>query len=510
MGREVSDIRITDSGTLVEIRTTKGEVVGLPVKRLLPLGLRPVPSAMPPDWRLLDARLSDGSVRFSCANGLEWERPSKYVAETAGLVPLDQEDPAADLLVLGADWALVRADGKSRGKADWDLREDLGVAIRSGRILALGPGSEIQARYNRSAESGRAGPRILDAGGLGITPGLIDPHTHLIFAGDRSREFAMRAAGATYLEIAAAGGGIRSTMAATRAASDEQLLGLAEERLSRIASWGVTTLEAKSGYALDLEGELRILRLLERLHRLGALDIQATVLSAHVVPPEYKERRDEYVRLVMDDILPLVVKEGLASSCDVFCEEGAFTLEETRAILEKAKALGLGIRVHAEQFTDSGGAALAAELGAWSADHLEAATDETIGALAGSGTVAVLLPGAALTVGESFPDARKLLDSGVTVALGTDFNPGTSMTESLPLMMSLACTRMGMTLPEAWAAVTKNAAKALGLADRGTLEPGALADMALFAAPGPESIPYQLGRNLSAGLVKAGRPLAFP
>ncbi len=503
MGREITDIRIQEQGRVLEVRTNDGAGARLAVKEFLS---RPSVTGGPASApRLVEATLESDGVRLRLAHGETWRRPARYLAETAGLVPLDGKDRSADLLMLGADWGLIDVDAGHGHTAQWELRQDLGIAVRSGRILDLGPSSEIQSQYLRSPDG--LAPRILDARGLGVTPGLIDPHTHLVFAGDRSREFAMRAVGAGYLEIAAAGGGIVSTVTATRQASDEELLSLAASRLARIAGWGVTTLEAKSGYSLDMEGELRILDLLQRLDESGPIDIRSTLLAAHVVPPEFRERRQEYVQLIMDEILPRVAQQGLASSCDVFCEEGAFTIEETRAILTRAKDLGLGLRVHAEQFTDSGAAALAAELGAWSADHLEAAGEATIAALAASHTVAVLLPGAALTVADKFPDARRLIDAGVTVALGTDFNPGTSMTESLPLMMSLACTQMGMTVPEAWAAVTSHAAQALGLTDRGRLVKGAKADMALFAAPGPESVPYEMGRNLLAGLVKAGQPI---
>ncbi len=505
MAAQFHDVRVVDSGLTLELLLADGATGRVRAKDLRSKDLDVRPSPMPP-WRLVDATLESGGVRLRTAGGRDWVLSEKYLAEAAGLVPMDERDLSADLLVVGADWAVTCAGEGGDAQSRLDVREDVGVAVRAGRIVAIGTSREILARFGKApAGSGLVVPRIVDANGMGITPGLVDPHTHLVFAGDRSAEYAMRAEGAGYLEIAAAGGGIRSTMAATRAAGDEQLMGLAGGRLERMAGWGVTSLEAKTGYSLDRDGELRVLRIMQQLDALGALDISATVLSAHVVPPEYQDRRDEYVRLVIDEILPAVAAAGLARSCDVFCEQGAFTLEETRAILTKAKALGLGLRVHAEQFTDSGGAALAAELGAWSADHLEAAGDETVRAMSGSGTVAVLLPGAALTVGGRFPDGRKLIDAGVDVALGTDLNPGTSLTESIPLMMSLACTQMGMTVPEAWLAVTRNAAKAAGFEDRGALQVGLRADMALFDTPGPESIPYHLGRNLLAGSIKAGR-----
>jgi len=332
----------------------------------------------------------------------------------------------------------------------------------------------------------------IDAGGRVVAPGLVDPHAHPVFAGERGLEFAMRMAGTSYEEIAALGGGILSTVRATRAASDEALLAAAKTRLLRMLAYGVTTCEGKSGYALDIEGEKRLLRLLREL---GCVP----TLLAHMVPPEHN--RQDYLRLFIDELIP----SGLAEFCDVFCDRGAFTLAETRRILEAARAAGLGLRVHAEQLSYTGAAELAAELGAASADHLEFVSPAGIEALAASGTVAVLLPGAALTLRAPWPPARRMIDAGVTVALGTDCNPGTSMTEALPLMMTLGCTQLGMTVEETWRAVTVNAARSLLRDDIGRLSPGCRADIAIFDFSDWRSLPYHFGPPQAWLVYKDGR-----
>ncbi len=456
-----------------------------------------------------------GSDLILCFHdGAEDDFTATRLADLAGLVPVDAEGLDVDLIVSGADWLMTCAPESlsqvalSSGDASIQpgpAEESLGliangaVAVRAGRVTAVGTKEEVYKNVKIGA-----GTKEIHAKGLGVAPGLVDPHTHPVFGGERSKEFALRAAGASYAEIAEAGGGIRSTMRATREASFQELKASALGRLSNLLNWGVTTIEAKSGYSLNLEGELRMLKVLKQIAPVQPVDISPTLLAAHVVPPEYIEDREAYVKLIIEEIIPRAVSEGLAESCDAFCEKGAFTTRETRLIMEAAKAQGLGVRVHAEQFTDTGGAALAAELGALSADHLEAVSKDAIDAMAQSGTVAVLLPGAAMTVGDVFPDARQFIDSGVQVALGTDLNPGTSMTESLSLMMSIACTQCGMTPAEAWLGVTVNSAKALNRPTLGRLKPGSPADMVLLRAPNYSSIPYHLAHNYVEFVFKNG------
>jgi imidazolonepropionase len=361
-----------------------------------------------------------------------------------------------------------------------------GVGERAGPLLAA-QGRIVAAGTPIAPDATR-----IDAGGRVVAPGLIDPHAHPVFAGERAFEFALRMTGRSYEEIAALGGGILATVRATRAASDEALASAGAERLSRMAAYGVTTCEGKSGYSLDIEGELRLLRILRDL---GCVP----TLLAHAVPPEVP--RDEYVRRFVAELIP----SGLARFCDVFCDRGAFTLAETRRILLAARERGLGLRVHAEQLSYTGAAELAAELGAASADHLELVSPAGIEALARANTVAVLLPGAALTLCAPWPPARRMIDAGVTVALGTDCNPGTSMTESLPLMMTLACTQMRLTVEEAWRAVTVNAARSLLLDDAGRLAPGCRADIAVFDLWDWRALPYHFGPPLAWMVFKEGR-----
>jgi imidazolonepropionase len=340
-----------------------------------------------------------------------------------------------------------------------ELLHQAQVSIRGGRVRYAG----LPAKTER-------GVRQIDAEGQLVTPGLVEPHAHPIFAGSRANEFDLRAQGKSYLEIQQAGGGILSTVRATRAASDEELVAGVRARLDRFLAQGVTTVEAKSGYDLTAEGELRLLRLLGQVRHSVAL---SPTLLAHV--PEGD--RDEQVRQL---VAALPRARGLAEAVDVYCDAGAFTLDETRTILTAAKAHGFHLRAHAEQFTYTGAAELAAELGARSVEHLEQLSEAGVAALARAGTVCNLLPGAALTLRLPWPDARRLLAAGCRVALGTDCNPGSSLTESLPLMMSLACMQMGMSCLEAWRAVTIEAAHAVGRDDAGHLTPGARGDLVIW------------------------------
>lgn len=503
MPPSLSEAAFVENGTILAVRFSDGATVRLPLKALRDSTQLLEDPSDPPRARIIQAAVSRSgdSVRLDHGDGFTQDLEGADLADLAGLIPIDDPDRPADLLVENAAWLVTCAGPADSAATRLGLVEDGEVVVRAGRVMAAGPRDEVHKQVPVARNA-----RRIDARGRGVSPGLIDPHTHPVFGGQRAREFAMRAAGATYLEIAEAGGGIRSTVTATRSATDADLKLGTRGRLRRLLNWGVTSIEAKSGYSLDVQGELRMLRILRELDPVQPVDITRTLLAAHVVPAEYKDDRETYIRQVIEEIIPAAATQGLAHGCDVFCESGAYTLDESRGILSAAKAHGLALRIHAEQFTDTGAAALAAELGALSADHLEAAGDATIEAMAGSDTVAVLLPGAALTVGDRFPDARRLLDRGVKVALGTDLNPGTSMTESLPLMMSLACTQMGMTCPEAWLAVTTNAATAIGRNDVGRLAPGCLADFVIYDAPDPAYIPYHLAGNTILSVYKYGRP----
>jgi imidazolonepropionase len=390
----------------------------------------------------------------------------------------------------------------------WDLlltglAGDGAVAIVGDRIAWSGPVDELPPD-GQPAET-------WDLAGRLVTPGLVDCHTHLVFGGDRSGEWEQRLAGATYEQIAAAGGGIRSTVEATRATSDDDLLAGAVQRATTLAAGGVTTIEVKSGYGLDLDTELRMLRVARRIPEHVPVDVVTTFLGAHTVPPDLDGSgpgdADAYVDLVCDEVLPAVAAEGLADAVDGFCERIAFSAEQLDRVFTVATALGLRVKLHADQLSDGGGAALAARHRALSADHLEHASPEGIADLAAAGTVAVLLPGAAYVLDDpAAPPVAALRAAGVSIAVATDCNPGTSPLVSLPLAMHLACTRFGLTVEEALAGVTVHAARALGLdGEAGTLAAGARADLVVWGADRPAGIAYWLGAPPVAAVVKAGR-----
>jgi imidazolonepropionase len=388
------------------------------------------------------------------------------------------------------------------------------VAAWEGRILAVGPQADLERLLD--AEGYPLGRFArLDARGGAVTPGLVDPHTHLLFAGSREAELELRQRGAGYMDILAAGGGILSTVAATRAASSEDLAAHGRRWLDEMLAHGTTTIEAKSGYGLELATELRLLEVVHELGKAGPIDIVPTFLGAHAVPPEYRARPDgteAYVRSVIDEQLPGVAAQGRARFCDVFCEEGAFTADQSRRILLAAFGLGMLSRLHADELVPSGGAELAAEIGAVSADHLAAPSEAGIAAMAaaaaeGRPVVATLLPATTwfLMKGHHAP-ARSFIEHGVPVAIGTDFNPGTSPTPSLPLAMTVACLSLGLTPDEALAAATINAAHAVGLGDEiGSLEGGKAADFVIWNVPTSRQIPYWPGADLVRTVVKRGR-----
>ena len=361
--------------------------------------------------------------------------------------------------------------------------EDGALLARDGIIEAVGKTDEVlQLAEQSSTDEDEV--EVIDASGGVVLPGFVDAHTHPVFAGTREDEYEMRARGASYEEIAAAGGGIRSTVRKTRAANEDELVRAGEKYARWFLTHGTTTVEAKSGYGLSVEDELKLLRAIKRLGARTPLEYVPTFLGAHEIPDEYRARRSEYMDLVINGMLPRVAAERLAEYCDVFCEPSVFTLEETRRICRVAQALGLGIRLHADQLTLNGGAQLAAEIGAISADHLEQIDDAGIAALRAVSPrcTAVLLPASVFNLGKKvYPPARRLIEAGVPVALATDFNPGSSPTPSMQLVLSMACTQMKMTPAEAITAATINAACSLGRGARvGSLTVGAQADAVVF------------------------------
>lgn len=393
----------------------------------------------------------------------------------------------------------VASEGKARSgtaMCDVGLIEDGAVAIKDGKFAYVGPSDGIDIS---DAE------RSISAFGKTLLPGLVDSHTHLVFAGAREEEFARRIAGATYAEIAAAGGGINTTVKATRAASKVELTEYALHRLDSCLGFGATTVEIKSGYGLDFENEIKMLEVISELKDLHVVEIIPTFLGAHTIPFDYKERREEYVRLVLDEMLPEVALRGLAEYCDVFVEQGSFSLDEGREIFTKARELGLKVRVHADQITAGGGSELAADMQAASADHLDNISDEGIARMKASGTIATLLPGVSLFLGEEFPDARRLIDAGLPVSIATDANPGSCMSENMQLMMSLAALQMRMTMEEVISASTINAAAAVDRATtHGSIEVGKQADLLMFDAPNYQRILYHYGINHLNTVVKHG------
>jgi imidazolonepropionase len=377
------------------------------------------------------------------------------------------------------------------------------LAIADGRIAWVGERTALPA--------GARGRQEVDGRGAWVTPGLIDCHTHLVYAGNRAHEFEMRLQGASYEDIARAGGGILSTVRATRAASEEQLFAQSARRLRALLAEGVTTVEIKSGYGLSLEAERKLLRVARQLGETHPVEVRTTLLAAHALPPEFAGRADDYVALVADEIIPAIAGEGLADAVDAFCEGIAFTAAQTRRVFDAARDHGLPVKLHADQLSDSGGASLAAACRALSADHLEYTGDAGIAAMAASGTVAVLLPGAYYFLRETrLPPVASLRAQGVPIALATDSNPGTSPLTSLLAALNMACTLFRLTPEEALRGVTVNGARALGLADRGTLRVGQRADLVLWEIGTPAELAYALGANPAVHVLRGGRTTAAP
>ena len=427
-------------------------------------------------------------------------------------------------LVVGASEVVTLEGGVRRGPEQGEVGRLLAddpagleapaVAGWEGRIVAVGPRAAVEAALEAEGLPLGRFARI-DAAGGAVTPGLIDPHTHLLFAGSREDELVLRQGGASYLDILAAGGGILSTVAATRAASEGELLAHGRRWLDEMLGHGVTTIEAKSGYGLDLETELQLIDIAHRLGREGPMDVVPTWLGAHAVPPEFRSRPDgteAYVRSLIDEQLPGIAAHGRARFADVFCETGVFTPDQSRRVLEAARGFGLEPRLHADELAPSGGAELAAELNAASADHLATPSQAGIRAMAaaaeaGNPVVATLLPITTwFLMKDHHAPARAFVDAGVPVAIGTDFNPGTSPAPNLALAMSFACVNLGLSPDEALSAVTINAARALSLEDEiGSLEPGKVADLVIWRVPRTAQIPYYPGADLVRTVIKRGR-----
>ncbi len=403
---------------------------------------------------------------------------------------------------------LVTLSGPSRPRIGVEMR-DLGIVengallIRDGRIEAVGVRDDIERRLT-------AVDNVLDAGGRVAVPGFVDAHTHPVFAGTRCAEFELRSQGATYEEIAAAGGGILETVRQTRRASEDQLFEAALRHQQWFLRNGTTTVEAKSGYGLTVDDELKILRVIRRLNAHGPIRWVPTFLGAHALPEEFRKNRRAYLELVCEVMLPAVAAGGLARYCDAFCEPSAFSTEETRAVLARAAALGLGLRMHADQLTCSGAAELAASLGAATADHLEQTSDAGIAQLRAAGVQPVLLPASVYGLGRTrYPRARDMIEAGLAIVLATDFNPGSSPTPSIPMVLSLACTQMRLTPAEAITAATINAAWSVGLGhETGSLESGKRADLLLADCADYREIPYFFGVE-HAWAVLAGGEVAF-
>jgi len=414
-----------------------------------------------------------------------------------------------DLLVtnIGDLCRMGEGTGPQRGPEQGDVSsiQDAALAIHDGTVRFAGPRAEGLAAAGTPA-------RVIDVGGRTVLPGWVDAHTHLLFAGTREDEFALRVAGVGYEEIAAQGGGIHSSVRRFRETGDDALLASAGRNLDLALSLGTTTIEVKSGYGLSTPEELRALRLIKTLQATHAVDIVPTFLGAHEIPSEWRDNRAGYVRAITHDMLPVIAREHLAEYCDVFCERGVFTPDESRNILETAQSLGLKLKIHADEFGDTGGGRLAASLGVTSADHLHGSEKDLIPALAQAGVVAVLLPGTAFFLGLSRQaPARAMIDAGVPVAVATDLNPGSSMSQSMPLMTTLACVNLRLSPEEALVAGTVNGAAALDRAERvGRLRPGFRADFQVLDLPSHRLLPYHYGVSHVRAVFRAGRQVWGP
>ena len=396
---------------------------------------------------------------------------------------------------------LATPEGKDarRGADQGQIRllQDAYVLMTDGLITEVGTGDKTVP-----------GAEVLDAGGALVTPGLVDAHTHLIFGGWRQNELGLKLHGASYLDILSMGGGILSTVNATRAATEKELYDKAKEALDEMLSLGITTVEAKSGYGLDMDTELKQLRVIRRLNEEHPMDLVPTFLGAHAVPKEYKEDRAGYIRLLCEEVIPAVAREGLAEFCDVFCEKGVFSAEESRRILEAGKEHGLAPKIHADEIDPIGGSQLTAEVGAISAEHLIVCPPEGIAAMAKAGTVACCLPATSFYLGSTFAPVRDMVNAGVPVAMATDFNPGSCPSLNMQFVINLGCLKYRLTPEEVLTAVTLNAAAAIRRADKvGSLEAGKQGDLVIWNAPDLNYICYRMGSNLVKTVIKKGNIL---
>ena len=397
-------------------------------------------------------------------------------------------------------WINANLATMETGAALYGALEDGALGIDRGRLVWVGRMEDLPGRPDALAAE------VHDAGGRWITPGLIDCHTHLVFGGNRAREFEMRLEGASYEEIARAGGGIVSTVMATRETSEQSLVAAASQRIKDFLAEGVTVIEIKSGYGLDLETEMKMLRAARTIEKTHPIAVETTFLGAHTLPPEYEGRADDYIDFVCEEVMPATAEQGLADAVDAFCEGIAFSPEQTARVFDMAVALKLPVKLHADQLSNLGGAALAARYGARSADHLEYTSEQGVKAMAAAGTVAVLLPGAYYFLRETnLPPIAKFREHGVPMALATDCNPGSSPAQSLLLMLNMGCTLFRLTPEEALAGVTRNAAQALGrTGTHGTLSEGKAADFVLWDIERPADLAYRIGANPCYGVVQAG------
>ncbi|MGB8648053.1 MAG: imidazolonepropionase [Anaerolineae bacterium] len=418
-----------------------------------------------------------------------------------------------DLIIHSASQLLtVAGDAPKRGASQGDLGiiENGAVAVRGGEIVAVGPAREVLALQE-------AGTRLVDAGGCVVLPGFVDAHTHVVYAGDRASEFEMRLQGATYLDIMKAGGGIMRTVRTTRAAALDEIVSQSRARLVSMLAYGTTTAECKTGYGLDTANECKLLDAIAQLAPSQPVDLVPTFIGAHAFPAEYQGREEQYVDLVINEMLPAVkarhveafyrnVSTPVTLFCDVFCDDGAFTLDQARRILTRAKELGYALKIHADEFANLGGAALAAELGAVSADHLMVTRRDEMAQMARAGVIAVLLPGTTFGLGKfDFADGHAFVEAGVPVALGTDINPGTSWCGSMPMMLAIATRYEKLTPAEAIVAATLNAAYATGVGDRvGSLQPGKQADILIANVPAYIDLAYRYGTNPIRAVFKRG------
>ena len=387
---------------------------------------------------------------------------------------------------------------KGASMRDVKIYENASVLIEDGHIVAVGDGAEWAKTVPVDKQ--------IDATGKTVLPGFVDSHTHFVFGGYRADEFLWRMEGMTYMEIMERGGGINNTMKATRNASAEELIEHSMDILEKMLAFGITTVEGKSGYGMDHDTELKQLEVMKELEQRQPVEIVRTFMGAHSIPPEYKGRNEEFLKFLVKEVMPDVKKADLAQFCDIFCEKGVFSIEESRQYLQQAKDMGFDLKIHADEIVTLGGAELGAELGCTSADHLLHASDEGIKALANSDTVATLLPTTAFCLKEPFAPARKMIDAGCAVALATDFNPGSGFTNSVPLMIALGVIYMGMTAEEAITALTLNGAAAVGRADTiGSIEEGKQADIVILQYPSYKFLPYHTGVNIVETVIKKGK-----